>query len=205
MKTFLVVKVLDVNYNPHKAQLVDVLFVGTGPDAGRHTMKSAGPTGVFEIEIPDSHHHIMIDQPLATYRLHTQAKTAAMSDAMRLDRSIQVSRRYWGAPWTLNYWMVLASYGRFRLNRLGRARALLRGGEEPMAPPDARRATDRLRQKEGISYGAYSFLGADPFDRVGRFGAGPVRLIPGAKVLLGRLHRPMPRASSRRRRRACGR
>src|SRR5690242_9456213 len=50
MKTFLVVKVLDVNYNPHKAALVDVLFVGNfGP---RQNLTPAGPTGVFEIEVP---------------------------------------------------------------------------------------------------------------------------------------------------------
>lgn len=65
MKTFLVVKVLDVNYNPHKATLVDVLFVGTGPNAGRHSMKPVGPTGVFEIEIPDDVDEIQIgiDEP----------------------------------------------------------------------------------------------------------------------------------------------
>ena len=52
MSTFLVVKVLDVNYNPHKAASALVTFAGAGPGTGRQTMKPAGPVGVFEIQIP---------------------------------------------------------------------------------------------------------------------------------------------------------
>lgn len=50
MKTFLVVKVLDVNYNPHDAKNASVLF--SNDTAGPRDMTRTGATGVFEIEVP---------------------------------------------------------------------------------------------------------------------------------------------------------
>jgi glycosyltransferase involved in cell wall biosynthesis len=71
-----------------------------------------------------------IDQVIATYRLHTQSKTSSVSVEQRLEHSIQVSRRYWGAPTSLQFWQILASYSAFRLNRRGRAVSLLTRGRE---------------------------------------------------------------------------
>jgi hypothetical protein len=65
MSNFLVVKVLDVNYNAHAAARVDVLFAGTGPDTGRRPMNPTNAKGVFEIQIPDSVDDVQIgvDEP----------------------------------------------------------------------------------------------------------------------------------------------
>lgn len=71
-----------------------------------------------------------IDQVLATYRLHTQSKTSSVTDQQRLADSIQVSRRYWGPPSRLQFWLVLWSYSLHRLNRRGRAAELLRQSRE---------------------------------------------------------------------------
>lgn len=45
-----------------------------------------------------------VDAPLATYRLHGDSKTREIDDADLLQRSIAVSRRYWGAPHTPSFW-----------------------------------------------------------------------------------------------------
>ena len=44
---------------------------------------------------------------LANYRLHTQSKTSSVTDAERLEQAIAVSRRYWGSPFSLQYWQIL--------------------------------------------------------------------------------------------------
>jgi glycosyltransferase involved in cell wall biosynthesis len=71
-----------------------------------------------------------VNQIFANYRLHTQSKTTSISDAERLEKSIAVSRRYWGSPVGAQYWRVLGSYLRFRADRRGRAARLLRAGRE---------------------------------------------------------------------------
>jgi sigma-E factor negative regulatory protein RseA len=72
----------------------------------------------------------MLDQVVATYRLHTQSKTSSVSDQQRLEDAIRVSRRYWGTPISPQFWQILASYSAFRLNRRGRAVSLLTQGRE---------------------------------------------------------------------------
>lgn len=71
-----------------------------------------------------------VDQVLATYRMHSQSKTSSVTDEQRLEQAIQVSRRYWGAPSSAQFWQILLSYGAFRLDRRRRAVALLRQGRE---------------------------------------------------------------------------
>jgi glycosyltransferase involved in cell wall biosynthesis len=88
-----------------------------------------------------------IDQVLATYRLHTQSKTSSVSDQQRLEDAIQVGRRYWGSPDSLQFWQILWSYGIFRLNRRGRAVGLLKQGRE------AWRHAQRLRTVAYIAAG----------------------------------------------------
>lgn len=51
-----------------------------------------------------------IDVPLATYRLHGDSKTRAISEADLLQRSVAISRRYWGAPYTPSFWYFWFSY-----------------------------------------------------------------------------------------------
>jgi glycosyltransferase involved in cell wall biosynthesis len=89
----------------------------------------------------------MIDQVVATYRLHTQSKTSSVSDQQRLEDAIRVSRRYWGPPTSLQFWRILASYGAFRLNRRGRAVSLLTQGRE------AWRHAQRLRTAAYLAAG----------------------------------------------------
>jgi glycosyltransferase involved in cell wall biosynthesis len=71
-----------------------------------------------------------LDQVLANYRLHTDSKTASATEQERLEASIGVSRQYWGGWTSPEYWRILLSYGRFRLNRRGRARDLLVRGRD---------------------------------------------------------------------------
>jgi len=66
-----------------------------------------------------------VDQPLAAYRLHSESKTCRASDAQRLEESIQVSRQYWGPKWRPLYWKLTFSLWAYRLNRQGRASALI--------------------------------------------------------------------------------
>jgi glycosyltransferase involved in cell wall biosynthesis len=77
------------------------------------------------------HYHFhVVDQVLATYRLHTQSKTSSVTDEQRLEDAIQVSRRYWGPPASLQFWQILCSYWVFRLDRRRRAVSLLRQGRD---------------------------------------------------------------------------
>jgi glycosyltransferase involved in cell wall biosynthesis len=66
-----------------------------------------------------------IDQVLANYRLHTASKTESIDDRKRLEAAIVVSRRYWGSWTHPQFWRILLSYGRFRLDRRHRASRLL--------------------------------------------------------------------------------
>ena len=71
-----------------------------------------------------------MDQVLSNYRLHSESKTVAVSDRYIVANAIRVSRRYWGDLPRLERWKLLASYGRFRLHRWGRAVSLLRSGRD---------------------------------------------------------------------------
>jgi hypothetical protein len=73
-----------------------------------------------------------VDQVFATYRLHSQSKTSSMTDEKRLEDSIQVSRRYWGSPLSVQRWQILASYAQFRLDRQRRAVNRLRAGRDEL-------------------------------------------------------------------------
>jgi len=67
-----------------------------------------------------------VAQVYANYRLHAAAKTAAFDDRTRLERSIAASRRHWG-PWSSPMrWRLALSLLRYRIDRVGRGRALLR-------------------------------------------------------------------------------
>lgn len=50
-----------------------------------------------------------VDVPLATYRLHGDSKTRELADDDLLQRTIAISRRYWGAPYTPLYWYFWSS------------------------------------------------------------------------------------------------
>jgi glycosyltransferase involved in cell wall biosynthesis len=52
----------------------------------------------------------LVDRLFATYRLHLASKTTEISQGELLERSLRVSRRYWGQPSSLSYWRYLASY-----------------------------------------------------------------------------------------------
>jgi len=68
------------------------------------------------------------DQVVANYRLHAQSKTEGVDDAQRMRESIEVSRRYWGPPWSPRGAAIRLSYARYQFDRRGRAyRALVRG------------------------------------------------------------------------------
>jgi glycosyltransferase involved in cell wall biosynthesis len=71
-----------------------------------------------------------IDRVLANYRLHLHSKTSSVTDAERLERAIAVSRRYWGPPFSLQYWQLAASYRAFRFNRRVRAAGWMRAGRD---------------------------------------------------------------------------
>jgi hypothetical protein len=53
-----------------------------------------------------------------------------MARSARFEEAIAVSRRYWGSPFGLQFWQVLASYSAFRLNRRARAARLMRAGRQ---------------------------------------------------------------------------
>ncbi len=72
----------------------------------------------------------MIDQPLATYRLHAESKTVGWSEAERLEDSIRLSKRYWGSPFLPRWWRLAVSLSLHRFNRFGRAHEHLRSAQE---------------------------------------------------------------------------
>lgn len=71
-----------------------------------------------------------VDQVLATYRIHAEPRTTAVTDAQSLEQAVQVSRRYWGSPASLQRWQVELSYARYRFGRRRRAVRLLQGARE---------------------------------------------------------------------------
>ena len=58
-----------------------------------------------------------IDQVLATYRLHPASKSCANSERDIIENAIRVSRRYWGSPLGLRYWLLRASLARHHSQR----------------------------------------------------------------------------------------
>ncbi len=71
-----------------------------------------------------------VDQVLANYRLQSESKTSSVNDAQRMERSVTVSRRYWGSPLTLQFWLIQLSYSLYRLDRKRRAANMLRRGRD---------------------------------------------------------------------------
>ena len=59
-----------------------------------------------------------VDRIFATYRLHLSSKTTEISSGILLEKSLAVSRRYWGKPMSFSYWRFLLSYGLYG-GRLG--------------------------------------------------------------------------------------
>jgi len=51
-----------------------------------------------------------VDALWATYRVHSDSKTREISQGELLERSMPVSRRYWGPPSGLGYWRYFLSY-----------------------------------------------------------------------------------------------
>ena len=77
-----------------------------------------------------------VDRVWATYRIHTESKTTEISQGELLEKSLTVSRRYWGDPTALSYWQYLASYwlyggrlGVASLKEVGRAVDCYQGGK----------------------------------------------------------------------------
>jgi hypothetical protein len=69
-----------------------------------------------------------VDRRWATYRLHCSAKTSELSQGELLEKSLQVSRRYWGDPgsfkwwrYQLSFWLYGGNLGVVALKRLNRA------------------------------------------------------------------------------------
>jgi len=67
-----------------------------------------------------------VDRVYANYRLHEASKTVGADDATRLERSIRVSRRYWGPWWSALRWRLTLSLLVHRIDRAGRGCRLLR-------------------------------------------------------------------------------
>lgn len=58
-----------------------------------------------------SRFHInVVDQVWATYRLHQSAKTSEQVQGELLERSLEVSRRYWGEPGSFKWWRYQLSF-----------------------------------------------------------------------------------------------
>jgi glycosyltransferase involved in cell wall biosynthesis len=71
-----------------------------------------------------------VDQVLATYGIHTESDTGAATDPERLEQAVQVSRKYWGSPASLQRWQLELSYARYRFARQHRAMARLQRARE---------------------------------------------------------------------------
>jgi glycosyltransferase involved in cell wall biosynthesis len=78
-----------------------------------------------------------VDQVLATYRLHPGSTTVkASGESARTqarEQVLRISRSYWGPRWTPRHLALAASLAVHRLDRLGRARAVLRRALERCA------------------------------------------------------------------------
>lgn len=76
-----------------------------------------------------------VDRIWATYRLHTSAKTSEQSQGELLEKSLEVSRRYWGETWSAEWWRYSVSFwlyggqlGIASLKRLNLAERYLQNG-----------------------------------------------------------------------------
>jgi glycosyltransferase involved in cell wall biosynthesis len=74
------------------------------------------------------YHFHSINELFATYRYHASSKSVEILQGELLKKSMDVSRKYWGAPTTLSHWRYLLSYilyggkiGIHSLNRLNMA------------------------------------------------------------------------------------
>lgn len=79
-----------------------------------------------------------VDRLWATYRLHSSAKTSEQGQGELLEKSLDVSRRYWGEKWSLNWLKYFASFwfyggqlGIASLKRLNLAERCLQSGNYP--------------------------------------------------------------------------
>jgi glycosyltransferase involved in cell wall biosynthesis len=88
-----------------------------------------------------------IDQVLATYRLHEDAKTSQQSNAERLKDAIIISQRYWGKSYLPKYWLLALSLAWNRFNRIAKAQRLLG------------HAREAWRTKHGLSAFRYGVVG----------------------------------------------
>lgn len=106
----------------------------------------------------------MIDQVLATYRLHAESKTEAWGEAERMADSIRLSRRYWGSRRSLMYWQLALSLAVYRFDRLGRARRLhwkaqdQRRHHQPLAAASSEVVAGLLAPKVVFYMGVYPYL-----------------------------------------------
>jgi glycosyltransferase involved in cell wall biosynthesis len=108
----------------------------------------------------------VVDQVLATYRLHAESKTARASEVARREDAIRISRRHWGPRLSPLHWRLALSLARHRFDRVGRARRLMRraaerwrGGESLHAVPAAV-AGAILAPEVAFFVGAYPLLRA---------------------------------------------
>ncbi len=62
-----------------------------------------------------------VDQVFSTYRLHSDSITSTMSDQERLTNAVKVSKKYWGSSWLPSFWLLEASWLKYRFNRKGRS------------------------------------------------------------------------------------
>src|SRR5262249_384839 len=58
-----------------------------------------------------------IDRVLATYRLHSASKSCSNGADDIYENAIRVSKRYWGSPLGLQYWLLAASLASFRIEK----------------------------------------------------------------------------------------
>jgi len=101
---------------------------------------TSGHVFAGSLELPTIDHRQYLERELDMHNVHQSfalrqgvglLPVRSMSEdqpvlTQRLEHAIDVSRRYWGAPSSLQFWQILASYSAFRLNRRGRAVSLLR-------------------------------------------------------------------------------
>ena len=73
-----------------------------------------------------------VDQVFATYRLHSESITVRSGDNVHQE-VLRISRRYWGPSWTPRHLALAASLAVHRLDRLGRARTVVRRALERRA------------------------------------------------------------------------
>jgi len=60
----------------------------------------------------------LIDQVLATYRLHQQSKSCTRDDSVLLDQAVAVSRRYWGSSWRPRHLLLTRSLREFQQKKI---------------------------------------------------------------------------------------